>query len=303
MNRRPHPRTRVTAALDAIDQRLSTWHRALVMAAAGIGVLVVGLLDYATGYELSFSIFYLIPVSLAVWYGGRGPGIAVAVLACLTWLSADLTSGHRYSSPVIPLWNALVRFAFFYLYAILLTLYRDRLSLEAQLARVDSMTGALNWRAFSEQLEQAIARAQRDRSPLTVAYIDLDDFKQINDAEGHNEGDRVLCAVAQHLRDSVRRTDFVARVGGDEFVLLMPMTDGEGARKVVADLRTRLAGLAGRERPLRCSVGAVTFRDLPANADAAVKASDDLMYEVKRRGKDAVAFGIFDAATGSVQPA
>jgi len=303
VNRRAHATTSVTSALEAIDHRLSGWHRALVLASAGIGVLVVGLLDYLTGYELSFSIFYLIPVSLAVWYGGRGPATAVAMLACLTWLSADLTSGHQYSSPVIPLWNALVRFAFFYLYAILLSLHRNRLLLETRLARVDSMTGALNWRAFSEQLEQAIARAQRDRSPMTVAYIDLDDFKRINDTEGHNEGDRVLCAVAQHLRDSVRRTDFVARVGGDEFVLLMPMTDDAGARKVVADLRARLAGLAGRDRPLRCSVGAVTFRDLPASADAAVKASDDLMYEVKRRGKDAVAFGIFDAATGSVRPA
>jgi diguanylate cyclase (GGDEF)-like protein len=277
----------------ALDKLSLAWIVALAMAGVGL----VGLVDHLTGYEVSLSVFYLGPVALATWYGSRRCGFLISVLSSAIWVLVDLSAGHLYRFQVIAIWNGSVRLAFYLISAALLAALRERLDGEQLLARTDGLTGALNSRAFSERLQFSLALSGRDGKPMTLAYVDLDDFKRINDLYGHSAGDRVLKTVAKTLMDTTRRTDAVARLGGDEFALLLPNTDLAGAESVISKLGQSLREkMVNGGPPLTCSIGAVTFSKPPLSADEALKAADGVMYKVKREGKNAVAFHILDTA-------
>ena len=111
----------------------------------------------------------------------------------------------------------------------------------------------------------------------------------------------MLVAIAMILTETIRATDTVARVGGDEFALLFPNTDKSGAEDVLGKLAHCLSQrLNGKDQRVTCSIGAVTFRHPPRDSDEAVSIADHLMYQVKRNGKGAVTYGVFDYATGNV---
>ena len=270
-----------------------------VVGAAVIGALIVGIVDYVTGHEVSLAVFYLGPISVAAWYADRRSGIAIAVLSCLCWYVAEQIGGAVYSHPLIPVWNALVRLGSYLIIALLIDALRRRLELESRLSRTDALTGVLNGRAFAEHLEYNLAAARRHGRPFTLAFVDLDDFKRVNDAYGHGEGNRVLCAAARTLSESLRETDKIARLGGDEFALLLPDTDAAGASAAIAHAHERLGHvLRAGARSVTCSVGAVTFHERQLGAEQAMNAADALMYAVKGQGKNAVAVGVYDATLG-----
>jgi diguanylate cyclase (GGDEF)-like protein len=288
----------------SINTALAKLSQAWIVALAIAGVGLVGLIDYLTGQEISFSVFYLGPVALATWYGSRRYGFLISVLSSAVWIAADLNAGHLYTYEVIAIWNGLVRLAFYLISAALLAALRERLDSEQLLASTDGLTGVLNSRAFGERLQFSLALSGRDGRPVTLAYVDLDDFKRINDLHGHSAGDMVLKTVAKTLMDITRRTDTVARVGGDEFALLLPNTDLDGAQNVISKLEHHLREkMRSGSSPVTCSIGAVTFSKPPVSVDEALRAADGLMYKVKREGKNAVAFHILDASAGeAVEP-
>ena len=157
------------------------------------------------------------------------------------------------------------------------------------MARTDYLTGAFNGRSFGETAAAEIARARRHSHPFSVAYIDVDDFKQINDRQGHSAGDRLLKTVADGLRRNVRGVDTVARIGGDEFAVLMPETDARAAQVAMRRTRRRLLEEARRAGwPVTISVGVVTFDHAPDSVDDLLRAADDVMYSAKRGGKNAL---------------
>lgn len=247
---------------------------------------LLGAVDVATGYELSFSIFYLLPVALASWYGGRRAAVVACVLAAATWLLADNLAGRPYTHPFIPLWNAAVRLGFFTVTAVLLVSLRRHLTNEQRLARIDPLTGLLNTRSFDEICTRQLELARRHRRPITLGYLDLDDFKQVNDRFGHSEGDLLLRDVGALLAERLRETDAAGRLGGDEFAVLLPDTDRAGAERLFEDLFRRLSELFERQgRGAGVSVGVTVFSVPPADLDAAVALADEVMYEVKRGGK------------------
>ncbi|HEX5788072.1 MAG TPA: DUF4118 domain-containing protein, partial [Woeseiaceae bacterium] len=125
--------------------------------AALVSLAIVGALDYVTGYQISFSVFYLLPVSLAAWYAGRLWGIAVSVAASITWYFVEGQVAPVYDHSLIPFWNALVRFIFFLVNSLLLSALRERLVVESRMARTDGLTGLFNLRAFEEQLAHDLA--------------------------------------------------------------------------------------------------------------------------------------------------
>jgi len=284
---------RSNSRLAALNLRLENLGTVLITALAMCGVTVVGIVDYLTGYEISFSLFYLAPVSMAAWYSGRRAGVAIAALSCACWYAANLASGSEYSHPAIPAWNALVRLGYFLVTTLLLASLREHLRTEQQLARIDGLTGLHGRRSFEDRLEHDIELAQRHRTPITIAYVDLDDFKAVNDNRGHAEGDRVLATAGRVIRSSVRQTDTASRLGGDEFALVLPETDDRGARQVVTKMVSDLLAAfeAGRWN-VGCSVGVVTFFNPAVTATQAVAAADALMYEVKRGGKRAIEFRV-----------
>ena len=151
-------------------------------------------------------------------------------------------------------------------------------------AMTDSLTGLANHRAFSQRLEQEIARAQRHRRPLALLVLDIDEFKTINDTLGHLTGDLVLAQVADTLRGVVRSEATVARIGGDEFALILPETDHHQA----GELRNRCAeaireNVVGAGCPVT-SVGTAAF-EAAMNASALREAADRALYVAKRRDR------------------
>jgi diguanylate cyclase (GGDEF)-like protein len=175
-----------------------------------------------------------------------------------------------------------------------LRLARSQTALRA-LAQTDPLTGLANMRAFRARLEDEVKRARRYRTPLTCVMADMDHLKPVNDQLGHTAGDRAIAGVAGVIRAELRETDFGARYGGDEFVLLLPHTGADEGRvlaeRVCARLRETVLEVAGRRVPLGASFGVAC---LPGDAgegaaDALVRAADAALYRAKRSGRGRVA--------------
>jgi diguanylate cyclase (GGDEF)-like protein len=142
-------------------------------------------------------------------------------------------------------------------------------------------------------LQLEIDRAARYDHPFTLAYLDIDDFKSVNDRFGHSVGDRVLRLIADSLKRSRRKTDLIARAGGDEFVVLLPETGADTAKIVVSKAIKCIIDEAENTRWLiTISVGVVTFVHAPPSADSALDIADKVMYEVKSHGKNNVIYSI-----------
>lgn len=255
------------------------------------GVMLLGLVDYFTGYEVSFSLFYLLPIAAASWFIGRAAGVLISILSAVSWIAADTLNGHPYSSYLIPIWNSFIRLGFFIIITLLISRLRIYLRHEKRLARTDPMTGAANSRHFYELAELELARSNRSGLPLTVAYIDLDNFKFVNDHLGHSQGDDVLKAVSRAAQDNMRANDVFARLGGDEFAIMLPDTNQADARSAISKIHASLLERMHRGNwPVTFSIGAVIFAKMPASVDEMVHLADQLMYEVKSGGKNAVRY-------------
>jgi len=157
----------------------------------------------------------------------------------------------------------------------------------------DGLTGVYNRRFFEESVEKEFATATRHSWPLSVIFVDVDRFKQINDSQGHQAGDKILREVASLLKANVRESDIVARYGGDEFVLLLPGLARDGAEKIaqrmVDDVReARVAGADGGRIAITLSLGVATYDTESAFSDAAslLAAADEALYHSKRNGRD-----------------
>jgi diguanylate cyclase (GGDEF)-like protein len=212
--------------------------------------------------------------------------VIAALLAAAVWGTADITAGQRYSAEWLYLWNTFARLLVFLFVAALVSSLRGALAEQRKLASLDSLTGVANGRTFNLAAEEAFIGVKRLEYPFTLAYIDLDNFKSINDTLGHTEGDDVLQATAQALAANTRSTDVVARVGGDEFALLLPATDSEAAVELMRQLVSRTRGaLESFAMAVSFSAGAATFLIPPSDTDRMVQVADDLMYEAKRSEK------------------
>lgn len=252
-----------------------------------LGIAAVGWLDYATGMEISVAFLYLLPIALAAWMLGMRAAAGTAILGAAMWLFDDWKRAPDYSHPAIPYWNAGIELGFFMTTAVLLSRLKRALEEEKRLARTDPLTGALNGRAFDAVAQDELVRARRTGQPITLAYLDIDGFKEVNDRWGHQTGDRVLRAVAETLRGSLRATDAFARLGGDEFAVLLPETAFTEAGRPLEKIRNDLlAAMRAQGWPPTFSIGAVTFGMPPASVDEMIRVADAAMYKIKNSGKD-----------------
>jgi len=258
-------------------------------------ILLIAVVDLFTGYQLSFSIFYFIPIMWITWKTGRTGGIISSVFSAIAWLEADLLAEHFYTHAIIPYWNATMRMGMFILVAFILSALKKSLDNEKQNSRTDHLTRLANSRSFLEFLEQETQRAKRYGQRFSVAYIDIDNFKFVNDTLGHHAGDELLQKIAATIRETTRQTDIVGRMGGDEFCILLPMTDQNKAKEVLQRLNKKIEQLFFlKQYKITFSMGCITFHQIPDTIDEIIQRADDLMYQVKKTGKNNIQFSIFD---------
>jgi diguanylate cyclase (GGDEF)-like protein len=279
--------------LDRFFRLLQGTRRALPVAAALLLVGAVGYLDYRTGWEVSVGPFYLVPIALVAWLEARTSAVAFSLFCGAIWLTVDRVSGHAYSSPAMQYWNAAMQLGFFLVVALTLSSLRRSYEREKNLARADVLTGLPNRRSLEEVAALEIRRSVRYRRPLTIAYLDIDGFKAVNDRFGHPAGDGVLLLVARAIQRNLRATDTPARLGGDEFAVLLPETglaEGrEAIEKLLADLKATVGeGLA----PVSVSAGVACFAEAPETARQLIEKADALMYLAKRRGRGGAEFAL-----------
>ncbi|HYO99463.1 MAG TPA: diguanylate cyclase [Pyrinomonadaceae bacterium] len=252
-------------------------------------VILQSVINYLTGPDIAFFIFYLLPISLVAWLVGRRAAFYISLASAVSYFLTELPTGHFEGRPLIPYFNVLAQLSAFLFVTYFVSALRRSHDQERELARTDDLTGVINRRSFFEASQQEINRARRHRHPFTVAYMDVDDFKLINDRYGHSIGDTVLKSVAQTIKSSLREIDVIARLGGDEFVILMPETDEEAAQAVVARVhRNIMEKIHEYGWPITFSIGVVTWTTPPRTVDVMLKRADDAMYEVKNNGKNQV---------------
>jgi diguanylate cyclase (GGDEF)-like protein len=266
-------------------------------------VVCVGVADYLTGSEVALILFYLAPIGFATWYVGLKGGIGLAVLSSAVSTGADTLHELHFPSEIgaVPLavvaWNCAIQLGTFVSLVLVLSALRSRLEGEELLARTDALTHIPNRRAFFEVVALEIERARRTRRPIALAFVDVDDFKDVNDHLGHAQGDALLVTVAQTLRAATRAVDSVARLGGDEFALLLPETPPAELEPLLSRVRASLlAGMARHGWRVGFSTGAAVFVSPPSSADELMARADELMYAAKREAKGTIRVATYGEA-------
>lgn len=188
-------------------------------------------------------------------------------------------------------------FAIFCAVSVMISKIHKLLKRERRLSRRDPLTGVMNIRAFSEIVEYEILRLNRDGSPFSIAYLDLDNFKTVNDNYGHKKGDELLKAVVTDLAGNLRQTDVIARVGGDEFAIFLPGTYNNEVQVVMEKIRKQLQELMeSLQKNVTFSMGVISCDHSDADFDEIISIADSLMYEVKRAGKNNIRYSTLPAS-------
>jgi diguanylate cyclase (GGDEF)-like protein len=262
-----------------------------------LGILAVGVIDYETGVELRVGPLYYVPLSLVAWELERRSVVAASILCAICLTGSNYLAGESFSSPGVGWFNFTMQCLSFMVIGLLIAALRGALAHERALSRTDTLTAMLNARTFYEEAARVLALSRRTRHPVALAYVDLDNFKNVNDTLGHRAGDEVLRTVGSIILGCTRKSDVAARVGGDEFALLMPETDPKHARLACERLRTLIAErFKADPSPVTASVGGVAFLNVPENVDAMVHVADARMYAAKSAGRNRVDVEVVGAA-------
>src|SRR4051812_12665293 len=189
----------MTFLLAPIYAFLAARSRPTLFGLAAVLTVLIAFVDYITGPFISLSLFYLFPIALVAWFTSRWSALWLCVISGSVWLFNELTTNYIYPSPVYAYWNAGMRLGVFCVVAYTLTSLRRSLDKERDLARKDPLTEVANTRSFYEMARIEIHRARRYGRPISLAYIDIDNFKPVNDTLGHSVGDALLKCVADCL--------------------------------------------------------------------------------------------------------
>jgi diguanylate cyclase (GGDEF)-like protein len=253
-------------------------------------IVILGWIDYVSGVDFRIYPLYFIPLAFGSWNRPAITSLMLSVYATAVWFFSNYLIGMRYSSNVVWVVNTASQLTTFILVSLAVAYIGRRFEFESELARTDALTGLLNSRAFYERMSFEVKRSHRYQRPIAVVYLDLDNFKEINDRLGHKAGDKILLRVARILRASLRDTDIVGRMGGDEFMLVLPEINSDSLEKVLERVRVKVKTIIGNDHKLHLSIsaGAVVCIPNKETMEKLISFSDDLMYQVKRSGKDGI---------------
>lgn len=256
-----------------------------------LAVAVIGALAWIrtlTGAEFAFASLALFPVMLIAWAAGRNAGFGMALVACTAWVVGDIASGKHAWTSWLPWMNGAIRLITYSLVAVMAAKVHDQFVVERERARRDELTGLANRRHFINAANIEVQRSRRYARPLAVVCLDLDRFKRLNDNHGHALGDEALRATATALHGLARSSDVVARMGGDEFVILLPEVDRAAATEVAHRISATVNAALARFPEVSASVGAAWFGDHAPTLPAMLEAADAAMYRAKQQGNGCV---------------
>jgi diguanylate cyclase (GGDEF)-like protein len=261
-------------------------------------VLAIGGLDAITSYDTSVTVLYLLPIVLIAWYEGGVPAALLSIFSAITWATSDLVSGRIYSHITVRIWNALMVLGMFLFVAYAISTVKKLFIKEHEHADTDNLTGVANIRFFYEQARIEISRSASYKQPLTLAYINIDNLRYVNDTLGHIAGDYILHEVAQILMSTLRSTDIISRLGGAKFAVLMPETNNENAKAVVYKVQERLLNAVNKKGwPVAFSTGVVTCNCLTNTLDELIAIAEDLMNTARETGNNVVKSKILELSS------
>ncbi len=254
-----------------------------------LGMLLISAIDMAIGYKVSLIVVHLLPVLLVTWFASPRWGFFLLVVMTVIGVLGQ----NWLAPPSVPMfYRYLERGSDFVAISILILVQarlRQAYRNARRQARIDALTGCLNRSSFHQQLQDEVARQKRYGRVHSLLYLDVDEFRTVNETLGHQAGDVLLAEVGRALRARVRRTDSVGRMGADEFALLLRETDQAAAMSIAAEIKQDLERIArGYRWPVCFSIGIVCFSRPPSDADVALRLAEELMNEAKQRGKDAL---------------
>lgn len=280
--------------LSGINQFFLNIPDRLLIISSWLLMILIGIGDIFSPTDFQIDIIYLLPILAVAWYVSEKAGVSTSVFAAVIMETANRISKQSSYHWTLSVWNAFGHLVFFFMIVILLSIVKRKEHQLEELATQDPLTNIANRRSFTRFAQLEIHRLERHGPPFTVAYIDLDDFKIVNDTLGHNMGDTLLRHVADIFHHHIRDIDTVARLGGDEFAILLPETDSDGARQVMERIHHLLQkDMVENGWPVTFSTGVMTYILPPSSVAEMVEFADTLMYSVKRSGKNNIAFERF----------
>jgi diguanylate cyclase (GGDEF)-like protein len=269
-------------------------HRFLMVVLILLLCFCIAWIDYITGSEIRVYPLYFGPVMLAAYFTHLSIAMVFVLICSGLWVISNVYADTEFDHVLIWVWNTLIQGAALALVGYLVHNTRKNREKQQELARVDTLTGLPNIRAFNECTPQTIELCKRMALPVTIAYVDLDNFKTVNDTLGHNAGNTVLLKISDIMKSTLRTSDMLFRFGGDEFVALLPNTSDEAAKVALERLRQNIeAAMKSENFSVTASIGAVAFQSSPKNLEELVQAADRIMYVIKSSGKNRVQINKF----------
>ena len=273
---------------------LDDYNKTIVIFVCSFAIVLISSSGFLFKNIEQLEVFYLLPLVVISWYGGRTAGFTIVVFIAAMFLLVKIVLLESASLPISDVFYFTSRLAVYFLIALLIIDFRNVHNEEYSLANKDHLTGLLNARSFSIELANEILRSIRYNHIFSLSYLDIDNFKIINDTLGHQEGDRLLQTVSQTLILNLRKTDIIARLGGDEFAIIFPETGQEEVKSAFAKASSELKiKMNAKKWNVSFSVGIVTFESLPKDIKEALKIADKLMYSVKAYKKNDIAFQVW----------
>ena len=254
-------------------------------------IALIGAIDAQFKPEIIFAPLYLIPIAILSWFIGKWNGLTASVLSTIMWLAANIYSGGLYDSAFPYYWNSIICLSTFLLISSLISYLRVELEQNRSFYQLDTLTGIANSVGFREAAQKEIDWANRFDRPFSLGYLDVDDFKLINEQMGYTVGDQVIREIAKNIQSHMRRSDLVARVGGDEFVLLLSAAGQEAAREAINRIQQQLKNaMETKGWPLTFSIGVLACTDHPKTVDEILQLTAELRDFVKNNGKNGICF-------------
>lgn len=236
-----------------------------------------------------FSAFYILPIVIASWYVGLKSGIFLSVFCLAEYSFLFIYYQVQTFNLNVFLISFIPKMVVYFFIVYILVRLKKSLKAERLLARIDSLTRIGNRKSLYERVELEMNNLRRYNKIFALVYFDIDDFKKLNDDYGHIEGDRILKTFTNRINGTIRKNDALFRVGGDEFILILPQTNLEQSKIVMAKIKTSLNEPDEESKKFpTASAGVGIFTVYIENIEDVVLYVDKLMIKVKKSGKNNV---------------